>query len=217
MKILTDSDFIQKELRSEILNRKRIGYSARNRVCGSRTKRAAVLPSDSLTQKQWKEKNGPVNTYNLSKPMNWRAFDAMPPDLKCQYLRGLIDTYGVNQAELVKMFGISYQYCIRKLSEQGFSGMFTRGKKMSDDQKKSFEDFINCEGDKGLTSSKETEQVVQRPDETRRMDMKELSVTFSGKIDLDQILNTLRYMLNSNTDAEVRLLVSFKDGRQSDD
>lgn len=46
---MTDSAFIQKEFRSEIRDRKSVGYSARNRICGSKSKRAAKLPSDSLT------------------------------------------------------------------------------------------------------------------------------------------------------------------------
>ena len=39
-----------------------------------------MLPSDNLTAKQRREKNGEVKSYNITRPMPWPEFKALPED-----------------------------------------------------------------------------------------------------------------------------------------
>lgn len=218
---MTDSAFIKKELRQEIRERKCIGYSAKNRICGSKSTRAATLPSDLLTQKQWKERNGPVNTYNLSQPMSWKVFSSMPSDLQKAYIDDLICKYGVTQTALAKMFGISYHYCIEKMTEFGLSHIFQRGRRMTTEQKNAFQEFLcHEELERNTETSEEqssrdiqVDEPVQDPNAVMCMD--ELFVQFSGKIDLVQLTNTIRYMLPEDRHATVS--ISVKVGDQHDE
>ena len=220
---MTDQEFIERELRREIRERKTVGYSARNRVCGSKTKRAAVLPSDYLTPKQWKERNGIMVTYHLSEPMDWKSFRAMPNDLQRQYLQGLVDRFNLTQAALAEMFHLSPHYLSKTLFNSGFSQMFARGRKMSDAQLESFRAF--CAGE--LQESPKTEPqnedqtVVLRHQEapvaasfdapaTPAMQMTSVSATFEGAIDLTTIMNTLRFMVSDGSRGRVYIDVTLE-------
>lgn len=47
------------------------------------------MPSDNLTTKQRREKNSEVKSYNITRPMPWPEFKAMPEDLKREFLRNM--------------------------------------------------------------------------------------------------------------------------------
>lgn len=83
-----------KDFDYEVLQRKRLASQARYRKNGSKSKKCS-LPSDGMSHKQWKERNGEVMEYNLSKPMSWKAFTKMPLDLQRKYLENLRDKYEV--------------------------------------------------------------------------------------------------------------------------
>ena len=218
---MTDFAFIQKEFRSEIRDRKSVGYSARNRICGSKSKRAAKLPSDSLTPKQWKEKNGPVTTYNLSRPMSWQVFSAMPADLQRDYLTDLTETHHLTQVAVARIFGISPKYCSLKLRELGFADLFPKGRRMHRDDEQWLRGFLSG----GVSTENEADAAAshnqngniydvivpdaEKPVETpaRPMQMSELSVRFDGRIDLTQVMNTLRYMLPDGDEASVQIVI----------
>jgi len=55
----------------------------------SRKRSGCSLPSDALTAKQRKEKNGEVKSYNITRPMPWHQFKAMPEDLKREFFRNM--------------------------------------------------------------------------------------------------------------------------------
>lgn len=213
---MTDSAFIQKEFRSEIRDRKSVGYSARNRICGSKSKRAAKLPSDSLTPKQWKEKNGPVNTYNLSRPMSWQVFSAMPADLQRDYLTDLTETHHLTQVAVARIFGISPKYCSLKMRELGYADLFPKGRRMHREDEQWLRGFL---ADGANTPEAPDAMTDYAPDDDAEMEaapqastehpmqMTELSVRFDGRIDLTQILNTLRYMLPDGDEASVQIII----------
>lgn len=220
---MTDQEFIERELRREIRERKTVGYSARNRICGSKTKRAAVLPSDHLTPKQWKERNGIVTTYHLSEPMDWKSFRAMPNDLQRKYLQGLVDRFNLTQTALAEMFHISHHYLSQTLLASGFSQMFSRGRKMSDAQSENFRAF--CAGELPEVPSEATQNedqtVVLRHQEapvaasfdepvTPAMQMTSVSATFEGAIDLTTIMNTLRFMVSDGNRGRVYIDVTLE-------
>lgn len=73
---------------------------------GSRSKKC-TLPSDRLTPAQKRRLNGPVSTYNLSKPMNWIEFIQMPKDIQLEYLNTLVTNLKARRVDLCLMFGVS--------------------------------------------------------------------------------------------------------------
>lgn len=69
----------------DVIENKRIASGARHRKRGSKSRRC-VMPSDLLTAAERKRLNGHVKNYNLSAPMKWAEFKAMPDDLQLEYL-----------------------------------------------------------------------------------------------------------------------------------
>ena len=52
----------------ENMQKKRIAQGARHRVCGSKSRKCS-LPSDLLTAAQKRKLNGPVERYDMGKPI----------------------------------------------------------------------------------------------------------------------------------------------------
>lgn len=90
----------------EVLQRRRTANSAKNRKNGRRSTKCS-LPSDGMSKKQWKERNGEVVEYNLNKPMVWKVFKYMPIDLQKQYLLNMRDRYGATAKAVSEMLGIT--------------------------------------------------------------------------------------------------------------
>ncbi len=90
----------------DIMEKKRIARGARARKCGSKS-RKCTLPSDYLTAAQKKGLNGKVRTYNLSGPMTYNTFRAMPDDLQKEYLLKLRNEMDATLTAMGKMMQCS--------------------------------------------------------------------------------------------------------------
>ena len=90
----------------DVKSRKATARSAKHRVCGSKSKKC-TLPSDRLTPAQWKRRNSPVTTYNLSKPMTFEQFKTMNPALQKTYLINLLENHRASNTDIAEMFGIT--------------------------------------------------------------------------------------------------------------
>lgn len=99
---------------------KRLARGAYAKKGGSRSKRC-TLPSDKLTERQRKELNGKMATYNLSKPMSWKNFKSLPDDLKVKYIRHLIDDCKGRCCDVAVMFGITPVYLGTYLKESSLN------------------------------------------------------------------------------------------------
>lgn len=89
----------------DALQKKRIGRGYHNM---KRRTRGCTLPSDRLTATQLKARNGPVSTYNLSLPMSWETFKAMPKDLRQNYIDAIQSRFGIGISTISKgLFGLS--------------------------------------------------------------------------------------------------------------
>lgn len=88
---------------------KRIARGAFAKKGGSRSKRCS-LPSDKLTPKQLKERNGKVMSYNLNKPMSWKTFKSLDNETQSQYLYGLAHKYHARAKDVAEMFGLNRNY-----------------------------------------------------------------------------------------------------------
>lgn len=71
----------------DIVQKKRVARGAFAHVNRKRGK--CRLPSDYLTAAQKREMNGEMKTYNITRPMPWGDFKAMPDDIKREYLRNM--------------------------------------------------------------------------------------------------------------------------------
>lgn len=99
---MTDEKFVFIE---DSKDKKRTARSAKNKV-GKGSKKVR-FPSDFLTKKELENMNSDVRTYDLTKPMKWAEYKAMPEDLRKAYLLRLRNLYNVGSSSLAKMFGVS--------------------------------------------------------------------------------------------------------------
>lgn len=71
----------------DCMQKKRVARGAFAHI--SRKRGVCTLPSDNLTAKQKREKNGEVKSYNITRPMPWPEFKALPEDLKREFFRNM--------------------------------------------------------------------------------------------------------------------------------
>lgn len=80
----------------DVLQKKKTARGARYVKRGSRSKKC-TLPSDYMTATQKRRMNGTVETYNLSDTMSWKAFKALPTDLKEEYISNIVGRFDASQ------------------------------------------------------------------------------------------------------------------------
>ena len=88
----------------DCMQKKRIAMAAFAHI--NRKRGGCSLPSDTLTEKQRKEKNGEVKSYNITRPMPWREFKPMPEDLKREFFRNM-QSFGGTAKWLAEEMGAS--------------------------------------------------------------------------------------------------------------
>jgi len=201
--------------------KKIIARGSIKRKCGSKSKKCS-LPSDGMTQKEWKEKCGVVNTYNMKSPMQWNKFSILPDDLKREYITSIQKEYGVNIKNLSEMFGESYGRVYKVIFSLGVS--FPCGKVMNDEQRKRWATFIggeiNSDEDKKIMSVEEfrsganvdKDVNANAPVEIERKTsttMSQLSMKFTGDINVSDIANSLLMILGKNSTGEVQIICNL--------
>ena len=110
---MTDAEFTYHSTNKE---RAVLSRMARSKQNGAKSKKCS-LPSDGMTRKEWKEKNGEVITYNLSKPMSWAEYKKLPDDVKKEYIEKLVVKYNATGAMLARMLCVSDNYLTAHLRE----------------------------------------------------------------------------------------------------
>lgn len=90
----------------DVLEKKRLARNAKYQKKGSRSKKC-MLPDDYLTPAQRNKLNGPVTTYKLGEPMDWKTFKSMPPELQKEYLIKLRDQFHIGDQQIADMMGVS--------------------------------------------------------------------------------------------------------------
>lgn len=140
------------------------------------------------------------------------------------YLQKLVDAYHVTCAAVAEMFGVSKGYATKMLSERGLSGVFSRGRRMTEQQIEEFERF--CLGERTLPAPRaaapsadqtavlelqDAEPAPEIPQSGSTMHMSEVSATFEGKINLTEIMNTLRYMIPDGKNGRVYIVVNLEE------
>lgn len=199
----------------DIMQKKNIAHSARKQKIGTRSKKCS-LPSDRLTNKQWKERNGEVMSYNLSKPIEWGEFKALPNEIQEEYLVGLQKKYSVTATDIAKMFGVKPLTVTRHVAAKELNVSFHRGRSMSVEQRTEFAKFLSRD------AAREDESVTEAANEITSdesatvegsdvsMKMNGVSLTFSGKIDIDAIANSLRHILGTEAVGKIQIVCDIE-------
>ena len=193
---MTDFDY-------DIKQKKQIARSAFRKKNGSKSKHCS-LPSDNMTESQWKKRNGLIMSYDLKKPMKWVQFTTMPPDIQEEYLRGLEERYHVTIRCLSDLFGVSWDTVSRFIKINHPWMKFKRGFQMSDKDKAGFAEFLCGEGcapiifDNEPTVKHETKDKVYEKETSAaspRFHMRKLITEFEDTYDANAIHNMIRAIL----------------------
>ena len=144
----------------EVMQRKRIARNAKYRKCGSKSKKC-FLPSDHMTPKQWKERNGKVSTVKMNEPMSWSEFKTLSEDIQSEYLNKLIRRFNVTATVIAKeMFGINNQYLCSFVRNRKLNVKFQKGVTMSDRERDAWESFLNPAPEKREAAESSVEENI---------------------------------------------------------
>lgn len=221
----------------DVSNRKKIASAARHRKSKGGPHKGCALPSDNLTDKQRRERNGTAMNYKMNEPITWKEFKKYPKDLKEQYVNGLKDTYGVTSAMICDMMGVIPGTMSRLIAREDLD-ISTSHKKQTDDQKKMWELFLGgvpadippfpveiddtvrqeaieaFSGDTGcvlISANEAPVHAVPVKQEEKAMKMREITMKFNGKLDVDSIANSLRFILGKDSVGEINISFTLQD------
>ena len=180
---------------SEVRERKRLVSSARHKKNGSKSKRCS-LPSDHLTERQWKARCGEIMEYKLSSPVPWAEFKRYPRDIQEMYIQNMVEKYHVTASDLGRLFGCHYATISRFCQKQGLHVPFAVGRRMSAEEKAAFEKLFT----QVAAPAQETAELecpdVEELDKVPPMSMRSFSVHFDGPLDPTMVLNSLSSILH---------------------
>lgn len=214
----------------DCLQKKRIANQAKYRKRGSKSKKCN-LPSDRLTNKQWKDKCGPVITYSLNKPMIWDDFKKMPVYVQAEYITSLQKKFGVTAVDLGNMFGVR-ALTVRKHADANKLGVeFPRGHAMSAARRAEWAQFIGEENHEEVnipapanlpeSSAENEDKCFLQPDELEEdchavmplepkvMCMKKFTLQFAGAIDVNAVANSLKLILGDKSEGGLEIICNL--------
>ena len=200
----------------DCMKKKQLAGQAKYRKRGSKSKKCS-LPSDGMTNKQWKERCGPVITYNPNKPMVWEDFKKLPDHIQAEYITNLQHKFGVTAVDLGKMFGVQ-PLTVRKHADANNLGVeFPRGHAMSAAKKAEWDKFVSPEQDEPAFLDDECEEWpveepvgdMPAPAQPEAMKMKNFSLRFSGNIDVNMIANSLKWILGESPNGELEIICNL--------
>ena len=196
----------------DVVQRKDLARQSRHRKNGSKSKKCS-LPSDKITQKQWKDRCGELMVYKLGEPMSWERFKAMPLTHQTEYIVGLQEKYGATCRVLSDMFDITPVTLHRHVKNNGLDVNFRRGTNMTYEQHTAWKLFLDgaSASDNVQTDSQdvccESKNCVAQDKKSndRSMAMDAVTLVFSGKVDVDMIANSLRNIIGDSKDGTVKI------------
>lgn len=223
---MTDFDY-------DCLQKKRIANQARYRKNGSKSKKCS-LPSDRLTHKQWKERCGPVVSFNFNRPMNWDTFKKLSTIVQTEYITNLQKKYGVTAVDLGDMFGVRALTVRKHVDANGLNITFPRGHSMNAERRAVWNEFLGvvptnvadsvlentveeapveevAEGvvEAGVLTDQTEPDTVIAPMEPKGMNMKKFCLQFAGVIDVNMIANSLKLILGDQSNGELEIICNL--------
>lgn len=217
----------------DCLQKKRLAGQAKYRKRGSKSKKCN-LPSDRMTQKQWKERCGPVVSFNFNKPMNWDTFKKLSTIVQTEYITNLQKKYGVTAVDLGDMFGVRALTVRKHVDANGLNITFPRGHSMNAERRAVWNEFLGvvptnvadsvlentveeapveevAEGvvEAGVLTDQTEPDTVIAPIEPKGMNMKKFCLQFAGVIDVDMIANSLKLILGDQSNGELEIICNL--------
>lgn len=199
------------------MSEQRYGYfagcsaSAKRRKNGSKSKKCS-LPSDNMTQAQWKKRNGAVMEYRLDKPLDYEGFKRLPTDLRKKYIEILRDEHGASATSIQEMLGVS-KGTIYTVITKDLGVSFHSGPQSAEGRRK-WAAFINGgspdEQEPATTIAGDDQKQEEYPIEQERhgdMAMNRFSLSFVGMIDVNAIANSLRRIIGDQMNGSVEITV----------
>lgn len=207
----------------EVLQRKRIAQQARYRKNGSKSKKCS-LPSDRMSQKQWKERNGEIVSVRMNRPMSWKDFKKLSRDSKQLYISTLQDLYGASYEDLGRMFGVTGQGVKGYLKRAGVVSKPTRS--YSKEHRELWERFLNSEPEREPATHQAAEapelpeeiapstdpvvvnfeaQEAAEPPRKAGMLLDSFTLQFSGGFDPEAIRNSLAMILQKGQQVRIQI------------
>lgn len=147
----------------DCMQKKRIAMGAFAHI--NRKRGGCSLPSDTLTEKQRKEKNGQVKSYNITRPMPWHEFKAMPDDLQREFLRNM-QSFGGTAKWLAEEMGASDQ-TIRAYAER-VGAPFRRGGRNAEMWQRKIMEWANADAVDIHTADEQSEEHALPTAESRQ-------------------------------------------------
>lgn len=216
---------------SDIVERKQLARQAKYRKCGSKSKKCS-LSTDNMTNKQWKERCGTVQTYSMNEPKTWEQFKGLPADIQKQYINFLFEKYNVSAVSLAEMFGKTAITVRNYIEKQGLGITFRAGNKMNKEQRAAWERFLANEDDKAEDVEGHEEDINEPAfgntqeaavtkedaqdmcsedcaDPNPGMAMRQFSMTFEGKIDVNMIANSIRGIVGKNATGKIEIMCTL--------
>lgn len=206
---MTDFDY-------DCYRKKNVAHSAARRKGGSKSKKCS-LPSDHMTQKQWKERCGQVMSYNIGRPMAWAEFSQLPKDLKEEYMNNLIEKYNANARTMAEVFGVSVATVFRVVKTDGLNVTFLKGKHPTGEKYEAFRKFMD--GESGLDEEvafdnieviEDHSEAVDPVGEVQKTKLDSFTMNFSGEINVDMLANSLRYILSGSKAAKIQIICELE-------
>ena len=186
----------------ENLEKKRIARNARYKKRGSKSKKCP-MSTDYMTQRQWKELNGEVMSYQLNKPMGWDEFKSVPIHIQLEYLTGLIERYGVNTANLAEMFGVHPGVVRRHIQSAGLGITFKVGHSMTAAMREVWAVFLGQQQDS--VAPQPCHEIRSAPS----MQLQKFSLIFDGKLDAAAIANSILSMAGPNATGQIEIVCTL--------
>lgn len=137
----------------DVLEKKRIARSARNKINGSKTKYVS-LPSDSLTAAEKRKLNGVCEVYKMDRVIPWDEFKKLPRDIQIKYLEFLRDRFHISPGFVGRAFGVNGPYFGKWLKEKDLTGILPIQAK--NEAIRAFEEWVSG-------GTKETPVVEEKP------------------------------------------------------
>lgn len=194
----------------DCLQRKNISRQAKYRKRGSKSKKCS-MPTDNMTLKQWRERNGELVTISLNQPVSWETFKTLSRRTQEEYLQNLMMTYGANATSLAGMFGVKPLTVRRFVQANELDVKFHVGRSMSAEQRAAWESFINV-NIPDIIDTKPPESssggFIEK-ESGNKMYMREVYLSFDGQIDIPAIANSLTQVLGSNASGEIKIICSL--------
>lgn len=201
---------------AEVRERKRLASNARHKKNGSKSKRCS-LPTDHMTEKQWKERCGQVMEYKLNEPIPWAVFKAYPKDIQEMYIQNMVDKYHVTASDLGRLFGCHYGTVSRFCQKHGLQVPFAAGRRMSPEEKTAFQRLLAQEGPEetdggaGFEAASDAEDFPEDTTLLRSspMAMRSFSLSFEGAYDPAMVLNSLSSIIQEGEEVSFHITCEF--------